>query len=79
MEATKGDQVGKTFLLTALSAVLAAAMATPALAQLSGEGPPPAEYEVKEDGTLIIGGDVAVSCAQIGREDPYLMPGGPGV
>jgi hypothetical protein len=69
--------VEKTFLLAALSAVLAAVMVTPALAQLSGEGPPPPEYQVKDDGTLVIGGDVVVSCSQIGREDPYLMPGGP--
>jgi len=69
--------VGKAFLLAALSAVLAVVTASPTLAQLSGDGPPPPKYQVRDDGTLVIGGDVAVSCAQVGREDPYLMPGGP--
>ena len=77
MEATKGDRVGRTFFVTALSAVLAAVMATHALAQLSGDAPPPPKYQVRDDGTLIIGGDVVVSCAQIGLEDPYLKAGGP--
>lgn len=64
-------------MLAALFAVLAVIMATPALAQMAGNAPSPPDYQVKDDGTLIIGGDIAASCAQIGREDPYLMPGGP--
>ncbi len=69
--------MGRTFLLPALSAVLAAAMATSAQAQLAGNGPPPPKYQVGDDGTLVIGGDVVVSCSQIGLEDPYLKAGGP--
>ena len=64
-------------LAAVLSIVLATMPVSPALAQLSGDGPPPPEYQVKEDGTLVIGGDVAVSCHQIGQEDPYLQADGP--
>lgn len=60
-----------------LSIVLASMSAPPALAQLSGDGPPPPKYQVKEDGSLVIGGDVVVSCDQIGQEDPYLQADGP--
>ncbi len=63
-------------MLAALSAVLAAVLATPALAQLAVDAPSPPEYQVQDDGTLVIGGDV-VGCAQIGLEDPYLEAGGP--
>jgi hypothetical protein len=72
--------VRRTFLLTAaLSVVLATISVSPAQAQLdlSGNATPPPEYQVKEDGTLIIGGDVAVSCHQVGQEDPYLQADGP--
>jgi hypothetical protein len=72
--------MGRRFLLAAvLSAVLVTVAVSPAQAQLdlSGNATPPPEYQVKEDGTLIIGGDVAVSCFQIGREDPYLQADGP--
>lgn len=53
------------------SAMLAALMSTasPALADLAEGAPPPPEYEVTEDGTLIIGGDVFVSCREIGGPD----------
>lgn len=70
--------MGRWFLLAAvLSAALATIPVSPALAQLAGNAPPPPEYQVKEDGTLVIGGDVEVSCSQIGLEDPYLKAGGP--
>ena len=67
-------------MLTAvLSMVLATMPVSPALAQLdlSGNATPPPKYQVKEDGSLIIGGDVVVSCHQIGQEDPYLQADGP--
>lgn len=70
----------RRFLLAAvLSTALVSVLASPALAQLdlSGDAPPPPEYQVKEDGSLIIGGDVVVSCFQIGKEDPYLQADGP--
>ncbi len=72
--------MGRTFLLAAvLFGTLATVLASPAMAQLdlSGNAPPPPEYQVKEDGTLVIGGDVVVSCSQVGLEDPYLKAGGP--
>lgn len=72
--------MGKGVLLAAvLSAVLATMTVSPAPAQLdlSGGAPPPPEYQVKDDGSLVIGGDVVVSCFQIGREDPYLQADGP--
>ena len=57
----------RTFLLTAaLSVVLAAASVTPALAQLAGDAPLPPEFQVEEDGTLVIGGDVRVPCSEFG-------------
>ncbi len=65
-------------MLTAvLSIVLAKMPVSPALAQLSGVGPPPPECQVKGDGTLIIGGDIAVSCSQVGLDEQYLTAGGP--
>ena len=66
-------------LAAALLGALATVLASSASAQLDlpGNAPSPPEYQVKEDGTLVIGGDVAVSCSQIGLEDPYLMAGGP--
>ena len=72
--------MGRRVLLAAvLSTVLATILVSPALAQLdlSGNATPPPEYQVKEDGSLIIGGDVVVSCHQIGQEDPYLQADGP--
>jgi LPXTG-motif cell wall-anchored protein len=72
--------MGRRVLLAAvLSAVLATVSVSPALAQLdlSGNAPPPPEYQVKDDGSLVIGGDVVVSCFQIGQEDPYLQADGP--
>lgn len=67
----------KFFLAAVLSVVLATISVSPALAQLAGDAPPPPGYQVKEDGTLVIGGDVVVSCSQVGLEDPYLKAGGP--
>lgn len=70
--------MGRRFFLAAvLSVVLATISVSPVLAQLAGDAPPPPEYQVKKDGTLVIGGDVAVSCSQVGLEDPYLEAGGP--
>ncbi len=70
--------MGRRFLLAAvLSVVLATMPASPALAQLSGDGPPPPEYQVKEDGTLIVGGDIEVHCSQVGLDEQYLTASGP--
>jgi hypothetical protein len=72
--------MGRRFLLAAaLFGTLATVLASPALAQLdlSGNATPPPEYQVKEDGTLIIGGDVVVSCSQVGLDEQYLTAGGP--
>ena len=53
------------------SAVLAALLsaAPPALADIAEGAPLPPEYEVTEDGTLIIGGDVLVDCRAVGTPD----------
>lgn len=68
----------RRFLLAAvLSIVLATMPVSPALTQLSGDGPPPPKYQVNEDGSLVIEGDIVVSCHQIGQEDPYLQADGP--
>ena len=70
--------MGRRFLLAAvLSIVLATMPVSPALAQLSGEGPPPPEYQVKEDGTLIVGGDIETHCSQVGLDEQYLTADGP--
>ena len=70
--------MGRTFLLAAvLSMALVSVLASPAPAQPAGDAPPPPEYQVKENGSLVIGGDVVVSCYQIGQEDPYLQADGP--
>lgn len=64
MRRTGAVGMGRRVLLAAvLSVALATMPVSPAPAQLSGNGPPPPEYQVKDDGTLIIGGDVAVSCS----------------
>ena len=42
-----------------------------------GTGPPPPEYQVKEDGTLIVGGDIEVHCSQVGLDEQYLTASGP--
>ena len=69
--------MGRRFLLVAvLSMVLATLPVSPALAQLSGEGPPPPEYQVKEDGTLIVGGDIESHCSQVGLDEQYLTADG---
>lgn len=65
--------MGKKFLLAMLfAAVSGMVSASPALAQLAGDAPPPPEYQVEGDGTLVIGGDVLVPCSQVGLGDPYL-------
>jgi hypothetical protein len=72
--------MGRRFLLAAvLFGTLATVLASPVLAQLdlSGNATPPPEYQVKEDGTLIIGGDIVVSCSQVGLDEQYLTAGGP--
>ena len=53
------------------SAMLAALLSTapPVLADIDEGAPPPPEYEVTEDGTLIIGGEVLISCRDIGAPD----------
>lgn len=75
--------MGKTVLPAAvLVATLVAllALATPAYPQASSEdlaadeegnlvAPRPPEYQVTEDGTLIVGGDVFVRCAEVGLDD----------
>lgn len=61
--------MGRKFLLAAVSEMVSA---SPALAQLAGDAPPPPEHQVKEDGTLVIGGDVVVRCAEVGFGEPYL-------
>ncbi len=75
--------MGKTVLPAAVLVVTLAALlalATPAFPQTSSmdlaadeEGnlvaPHPPEYQVTEDGTLIIGGDVLVRCAEVGLDD----------
>ena len=59
--------MGRRFLLAAvLSVVLATISVSPALAQLAGNAPPPPEYQAKEDGTLVIGGDDVVFCSEFG-------------
>ena len=66
------------------------ALATPAFPQPSSmdlaadeEGnlvaPGPSEYQVTEDGTLIIGGDVLVDCAEVGIVDETLERATPAV
>ena len=70
--------MGRRVLLAAvLSVVLATMPVSPALAQLSVDAPPPPEYQVKEDGTLIIGGDIEVHCSQVGLDEQYLTANGP--
>ena len=66
--------MGRTFLPAAVFFVAVSGMlsASPALAQLAGDAPPPPEYEVNEDGTLVIGGDILVRCAEVGLGNPYL-------
>lgn len=64
-------------LAAVLSTALVSVLASSALAQLAGDAPSPPKYQVKEDGSLVIGGDVVVSCYQIGQEDPYLQADGP--
>ena len=64
-------------LAAVLSTALVSVLVSPAPAQLAGDAPPPPEYEVKSGGRLVIGGDVVVSCYQIGQEDPYLQADGP--
>ena len=65
-------------LVVTLAALLA--LATPAYPQVSSEdlaadeegnlvAPRPPEYQVTEDGTLIVGGDVLVRCAEVGLGD----------
>ena len=60
-------------LAAVLSVALATLSASSAPAQLSGEGPPPPEYQVEGDGSLIIGGDVVVPCSTI--TNPYATEG----
>ncbi|HLL39423.1 MAG TPA: LPXTG cell wall anchor domain-containing protein [Rubrobacteraceae bacterium] len=72
--------MGSRFLLAAaLFGTLATVLASPALAQmdLSGNATPPPEYQVKEDGTLIVGGDIEVHCSQVGLDEQYLTADGP--
>lgn len=66
--------MGRTFLLAAVlfAAVSEMLSASPALAQLAGDAPPPPEYEVNDDGTLVIGGDILVRCAEVGLGEIYL-------
>lgn len=33
------------------------------------EGPPPSEYQVTKNGTLIVGGDVFLDCGSVGSDD----------
>ena len=85
MDATKGDAMGKTVLPAAVLTVMLAAtlvLAAPAYPQAASSGNPaaneegnlaaprPPEYQVTEDGGLIIGGDIRGDCAAIGRADP---------
>ncbi|CAA9399748.1 MAG: hypothetical protein AVDCRST_MAG01-01-943 [uncultured Rubrobacteraceae bacterium] len=70
--------MGRRFLLAAvLSIVLATMPVSPAGAQLAGDAPPPPEYQVKEDGTLIVGGDIETHCSQVGLDEQYLTADGP--
>lgn len=64
--------MGKAVVLAGLMLVVASGTASPALAQLAKNAPAPPEYQVQEDGTLVIGGDVLVRCAEVGLGDPYL-------
>lgn len=78
-------------LAVTLVAILAtlAALATPAYPQTVSEdlaadedgnlvGPRPPDYEVDENGFLIIGGDVLIPCSAIGvSQDPELREAGP--
>jgi hypothetical protein len=75
-------------LVVTLAALLA--LATPAYSQVSSEdlaadeegnlvAPRPPEYQVTEDGTLIIEGDVLVRCAEVGTVDETLDRAAPTV
>ena len=76
--------MAKTVLPAAVLVVTLAALlvlATPAYPQVVGSeglaadeegnlvGPRPPEYQVTEDGTLIVGGDVLVKCVEVGLDD----------
>lgn len=66
-----------SILLMAILALLLAS-ATPALAALAQNAPNPADYALQDDGTVIIGGDVAMSCGSFAsylNNDSYNHPG----
>jgi LPXTG-motif cell wall-anchored protein len=70
--------MGRRVLLTAVLSILLATMpVSPALAQLAADVPPAPEYEVKDNGNLVIGGDIVVSCSQVGLDEQYLTADGP--
>ncbi len=69
--------VRRVFLAAVLSSVLVTIPVSTALAQLAGDAPSPPEYQVKDDGTLIVGGDIVSSCFQVGLDDQYLRADGP--
>lgn len=75
----EGNGMLKTVCLTAILLVMVATAATPSFAQLAGDVPPPPEYQVTDDGTLIIGGDVLADCSQVGIPDPTLREAAPAV
>ena len=72
--------MGRRILLAgALLLALAPMWASPAAADLAGDAPPPPEYRVEGDGTLVVGGDVLVPCSQVGGGDSYVGADDPGV
>lgn len=64
--------MGKKAFVLGVVLLCAAAASEPASAQVAGGALPPG-YEVEEDGTLVIGGDVVVRCSEVG-----LLGGDPG-
>ena len=73
-------RTGLVVATVALALVAAVATAaSPASAQMTGNGPAESEYQVTEGGTLVVGGDVEVPCSTVGRRDPSVRKAAPAV